>query len=231
MLARQILAIASAAVGLFGFPGLARADDPTTAECLAASDASIALSAEDKLGDARAQLSICASATCPEDVRTACAKRLEVVDPSVAIGPAARPAAPFPAPLTMPPRAAGPEAASGSRGGTQANVGLLVGAAGLVGVAVGAFMGLRASTAWTRATSECNALSCRDHGGAVDDQSSASTAATISTISFVAGALALAGGVLLFLTAPHSPGAGKPAAETPSVRWATDAIRGASGGL
>jgi hypothetical protein len=61
----------------------ARASDPTTADCLSANEQSIQLRADHKLRDARAQLLICAAASCPSDVRNACTRR--VVDVNLAI--------------------------------------------------------------------------------------------------------------------------------------------------
>ncbi len=61
----------------------ARADAPTTADCLSANEHSIQLRADHKLLYARAQLLICAAASCPSDVRNACTRR--VMDVNTAI--------------------------------------------------------------------------------------------------------------------------------------------------
>jgi hypothetical protein len=63
--------------------GTARAADPTTADCLAASESSVALRNQHKLRDARAQLLTCSAATCPTDVRDECVRR--VADVSAAM--------------------------------------------------------------------------------------------------------------------------------------------------
>jgi hypothetical protein len=86
----------------------------------------------------------------------------------------------------------------------------------LVGVGLGAFFGLGAVSTWTRARSECNVTTCRDHAGAVADRSAASTAATASTISFVAAGIALAGGLYLILTAPGSRATGREMTAAPT---------------
>jgi hypothetical protein len=55
---------------------LAFAIDPTTADCIEASDASLRLRKEHKLRSARAQLLVCAAASCPEDIRNECVRRV-----------------------------------------------------------------------------------------------------------------------------------------------------------
>ena len=52
----------------------ARAADPTTAECLAASESSLTLRHQHKLRDARTELLTCSAASCPGDVREECAR-------------------------------------------------------------------------------------------------------------------------------------------------------------
>jgi hypothetical protein len=49
--------------------------EPTTADCLAASDASLEAGNEGRLRDERAQLHVCAAASCPDEIRTECSKR------------------------------------------------------------------------------------------------------------------------------------------------------------
>jgi hypothetical protein len=61
----------------------ARAADPTTADCLAASESSLALRNQQKLREARAQLLICSAASCPADVRDECARRVAEVNASI----------------------------------------------------------------------------------------------------------------------------------------------------
>jgi hypothetical protein len=58
----------------------ARAADPTTADCLSSSEASVALRSQHKLRAARAQLLVCATATCPADIRTECVRRVAEVN-------------------------------------------------------------------------------------------------------------------------------------------------------
>jgi hypothetical protein len=61
----------------------ARAASPTTPECLAASDASLKLGNDHKLRAERAQLLVCADASCPADIRLECARRVDEVNAQV----------------------------------------------------------------------------------------------------------------------------------------------------
>jgi hypothetical protein len=58
----------------------ASAADPTTGDCLNASDASLRVGNEHKLRAERAHLLICAAATCPADVRKECLGRVDEVN-------------------------------------------------------------------------------------------------------------------------------------------------------
>jgi hypothetical protein len=71
---------AAAAMTLAGTP---RAADPTTGDCLAASEKSLTLRNEHKLRAARAQLLVCASRTCPADIRKECTRRVDQVNGSI----------------------------------------------------------------------------------------------------------------------------------------------------
>ena len=57
-------------------PRPASAIDPTTADCLAANEAAIALGNQTRLRDERAKLLVCAATSCPTDVRAECARRV-----------------------------------------------------------------------------------------------------------------------------------------------------------
>ena len=74
-----IAALASAAVAARP----ARAADPTTADCLAATESSLALRNEHKLREARAQLLICSAASCPADMRDECTRRVGEVNAAI----------------------------------------------------------------------------------------------------------------------------------------------------
>jgi serine/threonine-protein kinase len=76
----------------------------------------------------------------------------------------------------------------------------LVGA-GVAGLGVGTFFGLRAMSKNDDAEERCPNTRCNDREG-VSLAEEASDAATISNVAFGLGLAALAGGVVLYLTAP-----------------------------
>ena len=80
-------------------------------------------------------------------------------------------------------------------------LGLVVGGAGVVGLATGGIFGAMASSSWSTARSECPS-----HTGctaqAIRDHDSASTLATVSTVGFIAGGILLAAGLTFYFTAP-----------------------------
>jgi hypothetical protein len=81
--------------------------------------------------------------------------------------------------------------------------GIILGAAGLVTVTIGAILGTNASSSWSSARAECGSpTSCPNYNQAVADHDSATSAATLSTIGFLTGAALLAGGAALYFTAP-----------------------------
>ena len=77
---------------------------------------------------------------------------------------------------------------------------------GVVGLGVGTVYGLRTSSIWNDAKTHCTGVECDRTG--VTLATDAKNAGTVSTISFVAGGVLLAGGAILFFTAPH--GSSKP---------------------
>jgi hypothetical protein len=79
LLAKANLAVA-AVVALAFTEGAARAGDPTTADCLSASDASLKFGNQHKLRAERAQLLLCAASTCPADIRKECLSRVDEVN-------------------------------------------------------------------------------------------------------------------------------------------------------
>jgi hypothetical protein len=74
---RTILRLLTLHVALLFSEGRALAASPTTAECLSASEAAIALGNEHKLRASRSSLLICASASCPADIRKECLSGVE----------------------------------------------------------------------------------------------------------------------------------------------------------
>lgn len=89
-----------------------------------------------------------------------------------------------------------------SDGSTQRVVGLVLGGAGVVGVGLGAFFGLRAFDKWSDAKDACSDYPYECGKTGTDLRSSASSAGTTSTIAFVAGGALLATGAVLYFTAP-----------------------------
>ncbi|MEP7125288.1 MAG: hypothetical protein ABJE95_30435, partial [Byssovorax sp.] len=78
-----------------------------------------------------------------------------------------------------------------------------VAGAGLVGIAVGTVFGVMTISKKRDSEANCRADDpTRCNATGVSLRGDEKTAGTISTISFVAGGVALAGGVVLFLTAP-----------------------------
>ncbi|MCB9584462.1 MAG: hypothetical protein H6718_03650 [Polyangiaceae bacterium] len=105
-----------------------------------------------------------------------------------------------------PPESAPPGADVGvdtESGSGQRTLGIVVGVVGLLGVGAGTFFGLQASSKNSEADDNCRGADptqCSQKG--VDLGQEAQDAATLSTIAFGVGALALAGGIVLYATAP-----------------------------
>jgi serine/threonine-protein kinase len=124
--------------------------------------------------------------------------------PAPAPGPTPSPVvAPTPAPAPAPdaPKDADP-------GKAQRIAGLVVGGVGIVGLGVGAIFGLKASSKQSESNNSsdpqyCNADDkCGPTGLSLRD--SALGSATASTVFFVIGGLAVAGGAVMFFTAPKA---------------------------
>jgi tetratricopeptide (TPR) repeat protein len=101
------------------------------------------------------------------------------------------------------PASAGAEGdAARPRRNDQKLIGLGLGAAGVIGVGVGSYFGLRASSKNDEASHYCrDETLCDRRGLELDDE--ARNAATASTIAFVAGSALLTAGAVLFFTAPN----------------------------
>lgn len=128
---------------------------------------------------------------------------MEVTVPALEQEPVTRPPQvpenrPPPPVTTTPP----PPDADKSGGGSQRTIGFLVGGLGVAGVAVGAVTGLMAIGKSNDAKASCaNDGPCRD-ATAVDASNSAQSLATVSTIAFIAGGVAVGAGAVLIFTAP-----------------------------
>jgi hypothetical protein len=101
-----------------------------------------------------------------------------------------------------PPPTVDPDPGKGRR-----RLGVILGAVGVAGVGAGVVFGMGAQSAFDDAQAECvgDVGDCRgDAGAAQDDIDSARSKALISNIGFGVGAAAIAGGVVLYLTAPKA---------------------------
>jgi hypothetical protein len=86
---------------------------------------------------------------------------------------------------------------------TQRTVGIAIGAAGVVGIAFGAFAGLHALSTYNAATSSGECLPDNECNAAGKQaRSDASGWAAASTVAFGVGAAALVGGAVLYFTSP-----------------------------
>jgi serine/threonine-protein kinase len=94
-----------------------------------------------------------------------------------------------------------------SNGKVQRIVGLSLGGAGVLAIGVGSFAGLTAHSKYDDATASCGpTTTCPKGSPAFALRDSAVTWATVSTITFVAGGALLAGGAVLYFTAPRTTG-------------------------
>jgi hypothetical protein len=110
----------------------------------------------------------------------------------------------WPSEAAMPKPSAEP--AGPSPGPTQRTTGLVLGAAGLVGIGVGAVFGALTIDDSSNARSECRSpANCPNHAQAVVDHDRAVTAGAISTVGFLAGSALLASGIVVWLTSPRRP--------------------------
>jgi len=84
----------------------------------------------------------------------------------------------------------------------QRTAAVITAGAGVVGIGIGAFFGLQASSKWSDAKDACTNYpkGCDTH--ATDLGKSAKESATISNVGFIAGGALLATGAVLFFTAP-----------------------------
>jgi hypothetical protein len=80
---------------------------------------------------------------------------------------------------------------------------VVAGGVGVAGLAVGGVFGFVAKGHNDDAAAHCAGSQCDATGISLLDQ--ARSAATVSTVGFVAGGALLAGGVVLWLTAPRAP--------------------------
>ncbi len=103
------------------------------------------------------------------------------------------------------PVVAKPEPKPGDRGGTQRTLAFVAGGVGVVGVGLGVVFGLSAKS--NLDDSNANGHCVNNHCDAIGFQSRSDSkdAATLSTVAFVVGVVALGAGAALYFTAPKGP--------------------------
>ncbi len=103
---------------------------------------------------------------------------------------------------------AGPSEAAPPTASARRTIGIALAGAGLVGLGVGTYFGLRAHSknSDSNADGHCDATGCDPVG--FDLRSDARSAATVSTIGLLAGGAALAAGVVLVVTGLEGKGGG-----------------------
>jgi hypothetical protein len=105
-------------------------------------------------------------------------------------------------PMGAPPRASTPAPTPPtSQASTQRTAAIVVGAAGVVGLGLATVFGLRAKSNWNDSKAHCTSYPYGCDARGLDLHSSASSQATVSTVSFIAGGAALAVGAVLWFSA------------------------------
>jgi hypothetical protein len=133
-------------------------------------------------------------------IREGAKGRQEVFAFGSAAPPPPVPAVSSPAPTTTPSETS--EERSETTGNGQRTIAYVVGGAGIVGLGLGTYFGLRAKSTYDDARTHCPTGPSTCDGAGVTGGDDAHNQATVSTVAFVAGGVLLAGGVVLFLTAP-----------------------------
>ena len=108
------------------------------------------------------------------------------------------------APVGSVPGAVGSPASAASYGGAQRGVGIGLGVLGVMGLAAGTVLGLKARSSWDDAKAHCASFpnGCSPAGVTLAEDARAS--GNTSTVAFVIGVAGLAGGAIVFFTAPKN---------------------------
>jgi hypothetical protein len=128
--------------------------------------------------------------------------------------------APMLAPETMPSPDTSPSPEV-NPGGAQRWIGIGTGIAGIAGIGVGSALGLAAKSKLDQSNSSTTLCEtspgdyCTPAGESL--RKSTEALATGSTVFFVIGAAAVAGGIVIYLTAPHAPSPGASVAVAPAA--------------
>jgi hypothetical protein len=129
------------------------------------------------------------------------------------------PAASQPAPAPEAP----PAPATPSSWSTNKTLAVASGGVGVVGIVLGSVFGAKALSDASTSKSDCSTTSCPNHAGAQSAHDSSESAGKVSTAMFIVGAAGLAGGAVLWFTAPK-------AAEKPTTSLRFDPMVGPQGG-
>jgi hypothetical protein len=105
-------------------------------------------------------------------------------------------------PVVTEPTVVAPPAEEPRSGSGQRTIGLVAAGIGVIGVGVGSVFGLMATSAQSEADKECDAGGTRCTRAGVEKNQDAHSAATLSTVSFIAGGALLVGGAVLYFTSP-----------------------------
>jgi hypothetical protein len=135
------------------------------------------------------------------------AESVPVDVPVLEAAPSAAPA-PAVAAVTASPEQPGSDAGTASAASTQRTLGIVFGAVGVAGLGVGSYFGLKAKSKYDDSLAFCNPDDknrCTQEG--VNRRDEALTAAHLSTAFMIGGGAFLAGGIVLFLTAPSGKAA------------------------
>jgi hypothetical protein len=116
--------------------------------------------------------------------------------------PVPAPSASAPPPAPLPPAAPPPSASEGTGEG-QRMAGVITAGAGVLGVGASFVLGFLAKSKYDDAGPFCDASGCEPRG--LELRHSAVTRGEVATVMFGVGALAMAGGAVLWLTAPKAP--------------------------
>jgi hypothetical protein len=146
-------------------------------------------------------------------VQSVTVPRLEAAPPPPPPAPSSAASAPLPSSTPPPDR--------GDAGRTRRIAGGVAAGAGVIGVAIGAVLGIVAKSKLdqSNADNHCDRTDACDAAG-LSLRQSAGSAALGSTIAFVAGGVLVAGGAVLWFTAPHADGVGARVGLAPSPQGA-----------
>lgn len=128
---------------------------------------------------------------------------VDVEVPELEIDPHANDPAPYAKTTSPDEKKRGVSYEDTTRGDTQRTLGIVAAGVGVVGIGVGSVFGLMSISKKNAADEQCRGPQlelCTQKG--VDDGSSAIALGNVSTIAFIAGAAFVAGGAVLYFTAP-----------------------------